>query len=118
MKGIRLLVFVSGLLAGCATLGQNNLDWIPIGPEFPPTKVKDLEIVSGRRADITRPYGNLGLLRIKNVKPQRDSILMGIEKGKTKGPMLYSSGSTTALKTAQPTRGSRWLFMPSSTWTI
>ncbi len=82
MKGIRLLVLVSGLLAGCATLGQNNLDWIPIGPEFPPTKVKDLEIVSGRRADITRPYGNLGLLRIKNVKPQRDSILMGIEKGK------------------------------------
>ena len=81
MKGIRLLVLVSGLLAGCATLGQNNLDWIPIGPDFPPTKVKDLEIIGGR-GDVTRPYGNLGLLRIKNVKPERDSILMGIEKGK------------------------------------
>ena len=69
------------LAMGCATLEQNNVDWIPIGPEFPPTKVKDIEIISGR-GDVTRPYGNLGLLRIKNLKPQRDSLLMGIEKGK------------------------------------
>ncbi|MBR4591971.1 MAG: hypothetical protein IKO35_02035 [Elusimicrobiaceae bacterium] len=69
------------LAMGCATLEQNNVDWIPIGPEFPATKVKDIEIISGR-GDVTRPYGNLGLLRIKNLKPQRDSLLMGIEKGK------------------------------------
>ena len=66
---------------GCATLEQNSADWIPIGPEFPPTKVKDIQIISGK-ADVSRPYGNLGLLRIKNVKPQRDSLLMAVEKGK------------------------------------
>ncbi len=69
------------LLVGCATLQQADTDWIPIGPEFPPTKAKDIEIVSGRQ-DVTRPYGNLGLLRVKNVKPDRENILMGIEKGR------------------------------------
>ena len=69
------------LLTGCATLDQGNMDWIPIGPEFPATKAKDIQLVSGR-GDVTRPYGNLGMLRIKNLKPQRDSLLMGIEKGK------------------------------------
>ena len=69
------------LLAGCATLDQGNIDWIAIGPEFPPTKAKDIQLISGRD-DVTRPYGNLGLLRIKNLRPQRDSLLMGVEKGK------------------------------------
>ena len=69
------------LLVGCATLEQTNVDWIPIGPEFPPTKAKEIEVIGGR-GDVTRPYGNLGLLRIKNLKPNRDSLLMGIEKGK------------------------------------
>lgn len=69
------------LLSGCATLEQTNVDWIPIGPEFPATKAKDVEIISGRK-DVTRPYGNLGLLRIKNLKPDRDTILLGIDKGR------------------------------------
>ena len=69
------------LLTGCATLNQGNGDWIAIGPEFPATKVQDIEIVGGRE-DVKRPYGNLGLLRIRNLKPQRDSLLMGVEKGK------------------------------------
>ena len=69
------------LLTGCASMNQGNVDWIPIGPEFPATKVKDLEIIGGRE-DVKRPYGNLGLLRIKNLKPQRESLLMGVEKGK------------------------------------
>lgn len=81
MKKIKSLCLVAFFLAGCATLEQNQIDWIPIGPEFPPTQAKDIEIVSGRK-DITRPYGNLGLLRIKNLTPSRDSILMGVEKGK------------------------------------
>ena len=69
------------LLAGCATLQQADTDWIPIGPEFPPTKAKDIQIISGRQ-DVTRPYGNLGLLRIKGIKPDRENILMGVEKGR------------------------------------
>ncbi|MBR4355901.1 MAG: hypothetical protein IKP96_04985 [Elusimicrobiaceae bacterium] len=81
MKRIGFLVVLLLNLVGCATLEQSNVDWIAIGPEFPPTKVKDIEIVSGR-ADVTHPYGNLGLLRIKNLKPDRESLLMGIERGK------------------------------------
>ncbi len=69
------------LLAGCATLEQSNLDWIPIGPDFPATKAKNVEIV-GSKSEITRPYGNLGLLRIKNLQPDRDVLKMGVEKGR------------------------------------
>lgn len=69
------------LLVGCATLEMNNLDWIPIGPDFPPTKAKNVEII-GSKSDITRPYGNLGLLRIKNLQPTRDNLKMGVEKGR------------------------------------
>ena len=69
------------LLAGCATLEMSNLDWIPIGPDFPPTKAKNVEII-GSKSDITRPYGNLGLLRIKNLQPTRDTLKMGVEKGR------------------------------------
>ena len=34
------------------------------------------------REDVKHPYGNLGLLRIKNLPPTRDALLMGVEKGK------------------------------------
>lgn len=79
---LKWIIMTAGvLLTGCATLNQSNVDWIPIGPEFPATKAKDIQIIGGRE-DVTRPYGNLGLLRIKNLKPQRDSLLMGVEKGK------------------------------------
>ena len=75
------LVAAGLLLVGCATLEMNNLDWIPIGPDFPPTKAKNVEII-GSKSDITRPYGNLGLLRIKNLQPTRDNLKMGVEKGR------------------------------------
>ena len=80
MKKLGLLV-AGLLLAGCAPLEMNNLDWIPIGPDFPPTKAKNVEII-GSKSDITRPYGNLGLLRIKNLQPTRDNLKMGVEKGR------------------------------------
>lgn len=78
-KGLVLLGILS--LMGCATLQQVDTDWIAIGPEFPPTKAKDIQLVSSRE-DVKRPYGNLGLLRIKNIKPDRANIRMGIEKGR------------------------------------
>lgn len=80
MKKLGLLA-AGLLLAGCATLEMNNLDWIPIGPDFPPTKAKNVEII-GSKSDITRPYGNLGLLRIKNLQPTRDNLKMGVDKGR------------------------------------
>ena len=80
MKKLGLLA-AGLLLAGCATLEMNNLDWIPIRPDFPPTKAKNVEII-GSKSDITRPYGNLGLLRIKNLQPTRDNLKMGVEKGR------------------------------------
>ena len=69
------------LLAGCATLDHVNMDWIAIGPDFPPNKSGKVEFVTGRE-DITRPYGNLGLLRIKNVDPDRESLRRGVERGR------------------------------------
>lgn len=82
MKAKFLLAVLGGMmLVGCTTLQQADTDWIAIGPEFPPTKAKEIQLVSGRQ-DITRPYGNLGMLRVKNLKPDRDSMLMGIDKAR------------------------------------
>lgn len=81
MKKFNILGAVLLLLAGCATLEQTNLDWIAIGPDFPATKAKNVQIL-GSKSEITRPYGNLGLLRIKNLKPERDVLKMGVEKGR------------------------------------
>ena len=81
MRKLFLIGMGMFLLAGCATLRQMDTDWIPIGPEFPPTKPQDVEVISGRQ-DVTHPYGNLGLLRIKNLKPDRDTLLMGVEKAR------------------------------------
>ena len=80
MKKLGLLATLS-LLVGCATLDTNTLDWIPIGPEFSPTKAQDIEIVASAK-EITRAYGNIGLLRIRNLKTDREVIKMGVEKGK------------------------------------
>ena len=82
MKKSLFLGALAAVLCGCATLDNHvNMDWIPIGPDFPANKTQKVEVVSGRD-QITRPYGNLGLLRIKNVDPDRDSLRRGIERGK------------------------------------
>ena len=73
--------FTLCLLVGCASLQTSSLDWIPIGPEFSPTKSQDLEVIASAK-EITRAYGNIGLLRIKNLKPDREILKMGIERGK------------------------------------
>lgn len=80
MKKLGFLVVLC-LLVGCASLDTSSLDWIPVGPEFSPTKPQDVEILSSHK-DITRAYGNIGLLRIKNLKPDREVLKMGVEKGK------------------------------------
>ena len=69
------------LLVGCATMQSSSLDWIPIGPEFSPNKNRPLDIVASAQ-EITQPYTNIGLLRIKNLKPDREILKMGVEKGK------------------------------------
>lgn len=69
------------LLAACATMQNSSLDWIPIGPEFSPNKTRPLDVVTSAK-EITQPYSNIGLLRIKNLKPDREILKMGIDKGK------------------------------------
>lgn len=81
MKKLGLLAGLMLGLMGCASLETNSLDWIPIGPEFSPTKVQDLEVVASA-SEIKRAYGNIGLLRIKNLKPDREVLKMGVDKGK------------------------------------
>ncbi len=80
MKKLWVLPFMF-LLGACATLNQANMDWIPIGPEFPQTMPPDVEILTDKN-QITRPYGNLGLLRIKNLEPDRDTLKRGVEKAR------------------------------------
>lgn len=76
-----LLFAVLVALVGCASMDTSSLDWIPIGPEFSPTKPQNIEVVASAN-EITRTYGNIGLLRIKNLKPDRETLKMGVEKGK------------------------------------
>ena len=81
MKKAGFLVVLAAMLCACATLENSTLDWIPVGPEFSPTKPQDLEIVASAK-EIKRAYGNIGLLRIKNLKPDREVLKMGVERGK------------------------------------
>ena len=81
MKKLGFWVVLTVVLSGCATLAGSNLDWIPIGPEFSPTKPQNIDIIASA-SEIKRPYGNIGLLRIKNLKPDREVLKMGVEKGK------------------------------------
>lgn len=80
MKKLLFLGFF--LITGCASLETTgSLDWIPIGPDFHATNPSQIEIVSSRR-DITHPYGDLGMLRIHDIKPDRDNIRFAVEKGR------------------------------------
>ena len=81
MKKTFLIIALCGFLGACAGVNQANLDWIPIGPEFPAKTAAEVEIFT-ERAQITRPYGNLGLLRIKNLNPDRDSLKRGVQRGR------------------------------------
>lgn len=81
MKKIWAMFIFSVLLTACASVNQANMDWIPIGPEFEPCLASDVEIFTDR-SQIKRPYGNLGLLRIKNLDPDRDTLKRGVQRGR------------------------------------
>lgn len=81
MKKLLALSFVCVWLAACASVSQVHMDWIPIGPVFPEKMPADVEIFTDR-SQITRPYGNLGLLRIKNLEPDRDTLKRGVQRGR------------------------------------
>ena len=81
MKKLGFFVLLAAVLAGCATLDTSSLDWIPIGPEFSPTKPQEIDVIASAK-EIKRPYGNIGQLRIRNLKPDREVLKMGVEKGK------------------------------------
>ena len=81
MKKIWILLGLCFSLGACATMNQANMDWIPIGPDFEPTLAADVEIFTDR-SQIKRPYGNLGLLRIKNLDPDRDTLKRGVQRGR------------------------------------
>lgn len=70
------------LLTACATLTQANMDWIAIGPEFP-AKKSDTEVeIFTDKSQITRPYGNVGLLRVKNLDTDRDTLKRGVQRAR------------------------------------
>ena len=81
MKKLMICMSLCAALAACAGINQANMDCIPIGPEFPAKASSEIEIFTDR-SQITRPYGNLGLLRIKNLDPDRDSLKRGVQRGR------------------------------------
>ena len=81
MKKIVLTVLGSLVVAACATLSQANMDWIDIGPTFPAKSAANVEIFTSPQ-EITHPYGNIGLLRVKNLSPDRDTLKRGVEQAR------------------------------------
>jgi len=81
MKKIILISLACLSLGACATLSQANMDWIAIGPTFPAKNASDVEIFTNPK-EITHPYGNLGLLRIKNLEPDRDTLKRGVQQAR------------------------------------
>ena len=92
---MKKILILGVLLAtvGCATLANNTLDWIPTGPEFSPTKPEDMEMLASSK-EIKRAYGNIGMLRINNLRPDTDTLKMGIEKGRK---FLAAKGANAAV---------------------
>lgn len=104
---MKKILIIAGLLslAGCASLETSSVDWIPIGPEFSATKAQNIEVIASAD-EITQPYGNIGLLRIKNLKPDRETLKMGVEKGKkiaaTKGANAILLGQYNSASDGAP----------------
>lgn len=92
---MKKILILAGLLLsfGCATLNNNALDWIATGPEFSPTNPDEIEMLPNSKA-ITRAYGNIGMLRINNLRPETDVLKMGIEKGRK---FLATKGANAAV---------------------
>ena len=81
MKKIGILMGLTLLLGACTTLSQNNMDWIAIGPAFPEKTTSEIEIFT-ESSQIKRPYGNIGLLRIKNLDPDRETLKRGVQQAR------------------------------------
>ena len=81
MKKIVFTLLGCGLLGACATLSHANMDWIAIGPEFPAKKGADVEIFTNPK-EITHPYGNIGLLRVRNLDADRDTLKRGVQQAR------------------------------------
>ncbi len=77
----KLGIFLTMLLTGCASMQMSSMDWIPIGPEFSPNKNRPVEVIASAK-EITEPYTNIGMLRIKNLKTDRETLKMAVNKGK------------------------------------
>ena len=81
MKKIILIGLAYLGLGACATLSHANMDWIAIGPEFPAKKASEVEIFTDTR-EIKHPYGNIGMLRVKNLAPDRDTLKRGVQQAR------------------------------------
>ena len=81
MKKIVLLGLSCLALGACATLSRANMDWIAIGPEFPAKNPADVEIFTDNK-EIKHPYGNIGLQRVKNLSPDRDTLKRGVQQAR------------------------------------
>ncbi|MGB2579770.1 hypothetical protein AAIR98_001689 [Elusimicrobium simillimum] len=71
-KKIITLILVLFFAAGCRGFFVQTPDWIPTGPVFAPNK-GEVELYSNY-TEIKRPYGNLGMIRMKGVPQRREDV--------------------------------------------
>ncbi|ACC98722.1 hypothetical protein Emin_1171 [Elusimicrobium minutum Pei191] len=71
LKKIITLILILFIM-GCMGIFVSEPDWIQIGPMFEPNKGK-IDIYADQ-SEIKRPYGNLGVARIKGVVQKRDDL--------------------------------------------
>ena len=82
MKKLGWITVFCLMLAACAALQYSNTDWIVIGPEFPATKDPSQIEIFTNAEEITHPYAPIGLLRIKNLKADRDTLKRGLQQAR------------------------------------
>ncbi|WP_424244844.1 hypothetical protein Dip510_002117 [Elusimicrobium posterum] len=78
IKKITLLLLVASL-AACASFGTKEVSWIPTGPTFKAKDPKTVEVYASRE-DIKRPFDNLGMARVHEVRRTRTDLKAALDK--------------------------------------
>jgi len=92
-----MLTILSVFLAACTGFLVKEPDWIPAGPAFAPYKGK-VDLFSDPK-QITKPYGNLGMARLRGVPKKEKDIKDSID---TMTKFAATKGATGMLVAQEP----------------
>ncbi|MDR0291344.1 MAG: hypothetical protein LBI01_00900 [Elusimicrobium sp.] len=92
MKKLLTLTVLSVFLAACTGFLVKEPDWIPAGPAFGPYNGA-VDVVSDPK-QITKPYGNLGMARLRGVPKNSKDIQNAVD---TMTKFVAAKGATGML---------------------